>query len=117
MQAPINVKSPNNISKWQMGFNSAFKGLINEMEVRGFPPGKRTSTEQDVVWAPNPFESRGKKDHLPANVILFPGCRVRNPVATVTNVRLLLHKYEYQRVPDFLVQTESCHIRGRRVHT
>jgi hypothetical protein len=27
MQVPINVKSPN-ISKWQMGFNSAFKGLI-----------------------------------------------------------------------------------------
>jgi hypothetical protein len=24
----INVKSPNNISEWQMGFNSAFKGLI-----------------------------------------------------------------------------------------
>jgi hypothetical protein len=23
----MNVKSPNNISKWQMGFNSAFKGL------------------------------------------------------------------------------------------
>jgi hypothetical protein len=29
MHGPINVKSPNNISKWQMGFNSAFKGLIN----------------------------------------------------------------------------------------
>jgi hypothetical protein len=28
MQVPINVKSPNNISKWQMGFNSAFKGLM-----------------------------------------------------------------------------------------
>jgi hypothetical protein len=28
MQLPINVKSPNNISKWQMGFNSAFKGLM-----------------------------------------------------------------------------------------
>jgi len=27
MLGPINVKSPNNISKWQMGFNSAFKGL------------------------------------------------------------------------------------------
>jgi hypothetical protein len=27
MRGPINVKSPNNISKWQMGFNSAFKGL------------------------------------------------------------------------------------------
>jgi hypothetical protein len=27
MQVPINFKSPNNISEWQMGFNSAFKGL------------------------------------------------------------------------------------------
>jgi hypothetical protein len=28
MHGPIKVKSPNNISKWQMKFNSAFKGLI-----------------------------------------------------------------------------------------
>jgi len=28
MHGPINVKSPNNISEWQMRFNSAFKGLI-----------------------------------------------------------------------------------------
>ena len=27
MHVPINVKSPNNISEWQMGFNSAFKLL------------------------------------------------------------------------------------------
>jgi hypothetical protein len=27
MHGPINVKSSNNTSKWQMGFNSAFKGL------------------------------------------------------------------------------------------
>ena len=27
MHGPINVKSPNNTSKWQMGFNSAFRGL------------------------------------------------------------------------------------------
>jgi hypothetical protein len=27
MPVPINVKSPNNTSEWQMGFNSAFKGL------------------------------------------------------------------------------------------
>ena len=27
MHGPINVKYPNNTSKWQMGFNSAFKGL------------------------------------------------------------------------------------------
>jgi hypothetical protein len=27
MHLPINVKSPNNIRKWHMGLNSAFKGL------------------------------------------------------------------------------------------
>jgi hypothetical protein len=27
MHGPINVKSPNNNSKWQMGSNSAFKRL------------------------------------------------------------------------------------------
>ena len=28
MHGPINVKSPNKTSKWQMGFNSEFKGLM-----------------------------------------------------------------------------------------
>ena len=27
MHGPLNVKSPNNISEWQMRFNSAFKWL------------------------------------------------------------------------------------------
>jgi hypothetical protein len=31
MHIPINVKSPSNISKWQMGFNSAFKGLTEHI--------------------------------------------------------------------------------------
>jgi len=30
MHGPINVKSPNNTNKWQMGFNSAFKGLKSD---------------------------------------------------------------------------------------
>jgi hypothetical protein len=33
MHEPINVKSPNNTSKWQMGFNSAFKGLIPTLSI------------------------------------------------------------------------------------
>jgi hypothetical protein len=33
MYGTINVKSPNNTIKWQMGFNSAFKGL-NFLQVR-----------------------------------------------------------------------------------
>jgi hypothetical protein len=34
MHGPINVKPPNNTSKWQMGFNSAFK-VLREAPVRG----------------------------------------------------------------------------------
>jgi hypothetical protein len=33
MHVPINVKSPN-IRKWQMGFNSAFKGLRTGLFLR-----------------------------------------------------------------------------------
>jgi hypothetical protein len=33
MHGPINVKSPNNISKWQMGINSAFIGLKVKVKV------------------------------------------------------------------------------------
>jgi hypothetical protein len=29
MHVTINVKSHNNIGKWQIGFNSAFKGLLS----------------------------------------------------------------------------------------
>jgi hypothetical protein len=34
MHGPINVKSSNNMSKWQMGFNSAFKGLIENQALK-----------------------------------------------------------------------------------
>jgi hypothetical protein len=34
MHGPINVKFPNNTNKWQMEFNSAFKGLKACWEVR-----------------------------------------------------------------------------------
>jgi hypothetical protein len=34
MHGPINVKSPNNTTKWQMGFKSAFKGLKFKGEQR-----------------------------------------------------------------------------------
>jgi hypothetical protein len=33
MHLPINVKSPNNINKWQMRFSSAFKGLMRRFIV------------------------------------------------------------------------------------
>jgi hypothetical protein len=37
MHGPINVKSPNNTSKWQMGFNSAFKGLNSTHLMNKYP--------------------------------------------------------------------------------
>jgi hypothetical protein len=45
MQVPINSKSPNNISKWQMGFNSAFKGLTDVLLLCDFPTAEMNSTE------------------------------------------------------------------------
>jgi hypothetical protein len=38
MHVPINVKSPNNISKWQMGFNSVFKGLRFKVKQSHYRP-------------------------------------------------------------------------------
>jgi hypothetical protein len=47
MHGPINVKSPNN-SKWQMGFNSAFKGLMGYFYSR-----KRRADIRNISMAVN----------------------------------------------------------------
>jgi hypothetical protein len=54
MHVLINVKSSNNISKWQVGFNSAFKGLkgrekerLSVSELDGTGSGTFTKTEFD----------------------------------------------------------------------
>jgi hypothetical protein len=60
MHGPINVKSLNNTSKWQMEFNSAFKGLMRESqfdELCGL--GQIT-----VLWAIYYVESENVFDHL-----------------------------------------------------
>jgi hypothetical protein len=44
MHGPINVKSPNNTSKWQMGFNSAFKGLKRLLDLWGRNGSKSSLT-------------------------------------------------------------------------
>jgi hypothetical protein len=41
MHGPLNVKSANNISKWQMGFISAFKGLISRNFAVGLVKGRK----------------------------------------------------------------------------
>jgi hypothetical protein len=33
MHGPMNVKSPNIISKWHVGFNLAFKGLSTTVQI------------------------------------------------------------------------------------
>jgi hypothetical protein len=40
MHLPINVKSPNNITNWQMRFNSAFKGLKVKVKQSHYRPGQ-----------------------------------------------------------------------------
>jgi len=46
MHGPINVKSPNNISKWQMGFNSTFKGLSTTVFVKWDSADKQSTLLQ-----------------------------------------------------------------------
>jgi hypothetical protein len=48
MHLPINVKSPN-ISKWQMGFNSAFKGLKPGLSIQGVHAVGPCTTSRKVV--------------------------------------------------------------------
>ena len=51
MHGPMNVKSPNNTSKWQMGFNSAFKGLsIHEFACKTEENGEKHRYGQPVQW-------------------------------------------------------------------
>ena len=62
MHGPMNVKSPNNTSKWQMGFNSAFKGLIltlNPTEYTTLRPvlSVKRSHSEHTIYAYNYIKS------------------------------------------------------------
>jgi hypothetical protein len=62
MHGPINRKSPNNISKWQMGFNSAFKGLTLAKAFcyfTQFSKGTFTSLVVRKLWLPEYSEVLG----------------------------------------------------------
>jgi hypothetical protein len=63
MHGPINVKSPNNTSKWRMGFISAFKGLIYALKkfrkifrVNLLGPGPRLMKKE--FTGPSSYEKR-----------------------------------------------------------
>jgi hypothetical protein len=50
MHGPINVKSPNNISKWQMGFNPPFKGLISFHNIKSVAELKQLGLSYFTVF-------------------------------------------------------------------
>jgi len=55
MHGPINVKSFNNISEWQMGFNSAFKGLITRETQRIVCYQVQLVVKSHVVFLRHPY--------------------------------------------------------------
>jgi hypothetical protein len=65
MHGPINVKSPNKTSKWQMGFNSAFKGLIL---FQGGARSIHTAARYGHVGIINTLLQKGEKVDVTTNV-------------------------------------------------
>jgi hypothetical protein len=49
MHGPINVKSGNNTSKWQMGFSSAFKWLSTAVLIRILESNERNNTLKFIL--------------------------------------------------------------------
>jgi len=49
MHGHINVKSPNNTSKWHMGFNSELKGLITLLKPAGYVMHQQFNIQQLYV--------------------------------------------------------------------
>jgi hypothetical protein len=50
MHGPINVKSPINTNKWQMGFNSAFKRLMQKDNIEMCVDELRVRTRVRLIW-------------------------------------------------------------------
>jgi hypothetical protein len=78
MHGPINVKSPNNTSKWQMGINSAFKGLNCEDSKRKLHPTSSPKYELPGDYDPH----NGARKHTffwntPKTGILSQGTKFR----------------------------------------
>jgi hypothetical protein len=88
MHGLINVESPNNISKWQMGFNSAFKGLN----------GGEWSSEKSQPPFPSSHQVGGSVASRPDLYIL----ESRNIV--------LIHVLAVIQMPDHYMQ-ELCYCR------
>jgi hypothetical protein len=75
MHGPINVKSPNNISKWQMGFNSAFEGLKGAEEI-SLNAKKQTQTESISKQVNAIPKLDGKRKVKVQTLRLCTGCTV-----------------------------------------
>jgi hypothetical protein len=62
MHGPINVKSPNNASKWQMGLNSAFKGLKESNELTYFRNAFTNSDSTAAMSSPGNIKPERNTD-------------------------------------------------------
>ena len=88
MHGRIKVKSPNNISKWQIEFNSAFKGLIQHLV------SSPSVSDRPVHWLRKncSFSTRAPDGHL---------LRVTIPDAVLIQFDLL-------KMTRILLETPTC---------
>ena len=98
MHVPINVKSPNNINKWQMRFNSVFKELI----LLGYRSTLNSSCISTIVLR---FPSDRYHIINTALIKLYAeknenrGSVPKSPVITFKTLSLLVHKWRKATVP------------------
>jgi hypothetical protein len=88
MHGSINVKSPNNTSKWQMGLNSAFKGLRISLDI-GYLP---LISVRILVWlmaeakSRNDTSNKGRNDFSPLWSVLPASGTTQTPNPCVQTV-------------------------------
>jgi hypothetical protein len=93
MHGPINVKSPNNISKWQMGFNSAFKGLI-------LPPSKELNRSVSAMVEEFMFSCDCLVHFLLLSTSVTQLCPLHLAIISIfLDAKILLHRRKQVIIP------------------
>jgi hypothetical protein len=102
MHGPINVKSHNNITNWQMRFNSAFKGLINSM-LSSFVPDKFRNR---ILSEIRPLSLTYKNGYMQYSLVIL--LKNSNSTSIVQSFLVTVYTRASQNVSRHANEFENC---------